>query len=267
MLAVFRQEFRLQRGSWIAWTIALIGLAAVYISVYPAFAKDAQAVTEAFSKLPQAIKNAMGTGGFQLLNFPGFIANVLPVFMLGGGIQAIGMGIAMLNRERLAGTSDFLLTKPLTRSNVFWQKLLANGGMLALTSFILITTLYTGAHVVKAESFSITTFLMVMAAFTLVQFWFLAVGALISQVAGRIRNSVGLSIALCFGLFILAMFSSIVGDEAIRYITPYKYIDLLKVVQDGAYEPMHLVVWLVVVTGSIVISWQLFRQRDVETAS
>lgn len=47
-----------------------------------------------------------------------------------------------------------------------------------------------------------TTFLMVMAAFSLVQFWFLAVGVLISQVAGRIRNSVGLSITLCFGLFI-----------------------------------------------------------------
>ncbi len=267
MLAVFRQELRMQRGSWITWTIVLLCLAAVYLSIYPSFAHDAKTVTEAFAKLPQAIKNAMGTGGFRLLNFPGFIANVLPIFMLAGGIQAVSMGISMLNRERLAGTSDFLISKPVARGSIFWQKLFANLCILLVTSLALIATLYIGALAVKADDFSTKTFLMVMAAFTLVQCWFLAVGIAISQLIGRIRNSIGLSIALCFGLFVLAMFSSIVGDETIRYLTPYKYIDLLKVVQDGNYEPAHLFVWLVVVVVAIGSSWLLFRRRDVESAS
>lgn len=43
--------------------------------------------------------------------------------MLGGDIQAISMGIAMLNRERLAGTSDFLLTKPLNTLECILEKL------------------------------------------------------------------------------------------------------------------------------------------------
>lgn len=267
MPTVFRQELRMQRGSWITWTIVLLCLAAVYLSIYPAFAHDAKTVTEAFANLPQAIKNAMGTGGFRLLNFPGFIANVLPIFMLAGGIQAVSMGISMLNRERLAGTSDFLLTKPVARSGVFWQKLLANLCILGVTSLMLIGTLYIGSHLVKADSFSTKTLLMVMAAFNLVQCWFLAVGIAISQLVGRIRNSIGLSIALCFGLFVLAMFSSVVGDETIRYLTPYKYIDLLKVVQEGSYEPAHLIVWLAVVVVAIGGSWLLFRHRDVESAS
>ncbi len=266
MLTVYRQELRMQRGSWVTWTVVLLCLATIYLSVYPAFAHDAQAVTEAFGRLPQAIRNAMGTGGFRLLSFPGFIANILPIFMLAGGIQAVSMGISMLNRERLAGTSDFLLTKPLTRSSVFWQKLLANLSILAITSIVLVATLLIGAHLANAEDFSTKTFLMVMAAFSLVQCWFFAVGIALSQGIGRIRNSIGVSIALCFGLFVLAMFSSVIGDETIRYLTPYKYIDLMKVVQDATYDTGHLVVATIIVVVCFMGSWAVFKRRDTESA-
>lgn len=266
MLGVFRQEIKMQRGSWLVWTLAVLCLAAVYVSVYPAFASDAKVVTETFAKLPQAVKNAMGTGGFRLLNFPGFFANVLPIFMLAGGIQAASLGISMTNRDRIAGTSDFLLSKPLGRSRIFWQKLFANLILLLATSAALIGGIYLGSRLINVDSFSSSTYLMVMAAFTFVQCWFLAVGVAIAQIAGRIRNSIGVSIALCFGLFVLAMFSSVVGDETIRYLTPYKYIDLLKVVQEHTYDIPHLIVGVAIIIVGTALGWLLYTHRDVEAA-
>jgi len=260
---IYRQELKMLRGSFIVWTLALLALATVYLSVYPAFARDADAVIQTFAHLPPAVKNAMGTGGFEIFTFLGFFANILPIFLLAGGIQAMNMGITMTNRERLAQTTDFLLSKPVARTRVFGQKLLANLTVITATSVVLIGYTYIGSQATGAGDFSKLTFLMVMAVFTGIQLWFLSVGLVVSALVGRIRVVIGISMAAVFSFFVLALFGSVIGDEAIRYMTPFKYVDLLEVVKMQSYELPHIIVWAGIVVIGIALSWLLYRRKDV----
>jgi ABC-2 type transport system permease protein len=260
---VFWQELKMLRGSFVVWLCAFIGIATIYISVYPAFAHDTEVVMNAFAKLPDAIKQAMGTGGFAVLTFPGFIANVLPILLLAGGMQAMNMGITLANREKLAQTTDFLLTRPVSRARVFSAKLLAHLVVIATTGVLLTWYIYASARFAGAEEFSLHTFLMIMAVFSGIQAWFLAVGMSISALVGRIRSLVAVSMAVVFGLFIFGMFGSVIGDETIRYVTPFKYVDLLRVVTDQSYDTMHLVVWASIVVIGIALSWTLYVRKDV----
>ena len=262
---IYRQELKMLRGSFLVWTLSLLAIATVYLSIYPAFANDVDVVKEAFSHLPDAIKNAMGTGGFEIFTFPGFFANILPIFLLAGGIQAMNMGITLANRERLAQTTDFLIAKPVSRSRIFVQKLLAHLNVIAVTSIILIGYIYAGSQMTGAGEFSTQTFLMVMAVFTGIQLWFLAVGMAVSALVGRIRAVVGISMATVFGLFVLSMFGSVIGDEATRYLTPFKYVNLLEVVKSQSYELSHILVWAGVVMVGIAISWVLYQRRDIHS--
>lgn len=260
---IYRQELKMLRGTFIVWLLALLALATIYLSVYPAFARDADAVIQAFAHLPQAVKSAMGTGGFEIFSFQGFFANILPIFLLAGGIQAMNMGITMTNRERLAQTTDFLMSKPVGRSRIFGQKLLANLTVIAATSVVLIGYIYIGSQINGAGEYSRLTFLMVMTVFTGIQLWFLSVGLVVSALVGRIRAVIGISMAAAFSFFVLAMFGSVIGDETIRYLTPFKYVDLLQVVKSQSYELPHIIVWASIVIIGIILSWILYRRKDI----
>jgi len=260
---VYRQEMRMLRGTFIVWMLSLLAIATIYLSIYPAFASDVDVVKEAFSRLPDAVKQAMGTGGFEIFSFPGFFANILPIFLLAGGIQAMNMGITLANREKLAQTTDFLITKPIGRSRIFSQKLLAHLTIIGLTGVILTSFIYAGSKVTNAEDFSTQAFLMVMAVFTGIQLWFLSAGMAVSAFVGRIRAVVGISMATVFGMFVLSMFGSVIGDEAIRYITPFKYIDLLEVVKSQTYELAHIIVWAVLIVVGLTVSWAIYRRKDI----
>lgn len=262
---VYLQELKMLRGSFVVWMLSLAAIATVYISIYPAFARDAQVVIDAFAKLPDTIKQAMGTGGFEILTFPGFFANVLPILLLAGGMQAMNMGITLANREKLAQTTDFLLAKPVGRSRVFAGKLAAHLTTIGLTGLLLTGYIYVVAHAADAGDFSAGVFLMIMAVFSGVQLWFLAVGMAVSALAGRIRSVIGVSLAVVFGLFVLGMFGSVIGDEAIRYISPFKYVDLLEVVTSQTYEAPHLIVWAVIVLVGVGLSWIIYRRKDIHT--
>ena len=262
---IYRQELKMLRGSFVVWTLSLLAIATVYLSIYPAFASDVDVVREAFSHLPAAVKQAMGTGGFEIFTFPGFFANILPIFLLAGGIQAMNMGVTLANREKLAQTTDFLLAKPAGRSRIFMQKLLAHLSVITLTNVILIGSIYAGSQIIDVGDFSTQTFLMVMAVFTGIQLWFLAVGMAASALVGRIRAVVGISMATVFGLFVLSMFGSVIGDEVIRYITPFKYVDLLEVVKSQTYELPHLIVWASIIIFCIGLSWTIYKRKDIHS--
>ncbi|MEO5949624.1 MAG: ABC transporter permease subunit [Candidatus Saccharimonas sp.] len=262
---IYRQELKMLRGSFIVWGLAILALATIYLSVYPAFSSDVDTIKEVFAHLPQAVKNAMGTGGFEIFTFPGFIANILPILLLAGSIQAMNMGITMTNREKLAQTTDFLLAKPVRRSRIFWHKLLAHLTIIFGMGITLTTYIYLGSAAVGAGDYSLQTFIMIMAVFTGIQLWFLSVGLLVSALVGRIRAVIGISMAVAFGLFVLAMFGSFIGDETIRYMTPFKYIDLLEVVKSQHYELAHVILWVGIVVASITLSWMMYARKDVHS--
>lgn len=262
---IYLQELRMLRGSFVVWMLSLLALAALYLSVYPAFSHDTQTLTEMFAHMSDAYRNIFSAGGFEIFTFLGFLANILSLLLLAGGIQAMNMGITLANRERLAQTTDFLLAKPVARWHIFGYKLLAHLTVLATTSLILITTVYVGAHAMGAGGFSMQTFLMIMGVFTGLQLWFFAVGLAVSAIAGRIRAIVGVSTATVFGSFVLGLLGSVIGDEAIRYVTPFKYVDLVEVLMHQTYDTAYIIVWAAVIVVSIGFSWTAYQRRDIRT--
>lgn len=251
------------RGSFIVWTGTLLILATVYLSVYPSFAKDADALRELVNNLPAAAKHFLGVGAMDMFTFVGFFANVSTVFMLALAIQAMNIGISMTNREALARTADFLLTKPVTRTRVFTEKLLASLTVVLATSTIFILYFYLGGKFVDSGSYNQKAFWMICGVLVGVQLWFLTVGILVAQLRGRIRSVIGLSLSIVLALFVLGLFGSAVNDQAVRLITPFKYIDLVKVISYAQYEAGYVLLWLVVAAGSCLAGWWLYKHRDV----
>jgi ABC-2 type transport system permease protein len=260
---VYRQELRMLRGSFIVWTASVLALATLYLTVYPAFAKDADSLQQIIAHFPAAVKSAMGAGLFDMFTFVGFFANISFVFMLAFAIQAMNIGISMTNREALARTTDFLLTKPLTRSRIFSQKLLASLTVLFATSVIFILYFFVGAKIAGAGAFDHKAFFMIYGVLAGLQLWFLGVGTVVAQLRRRVRSVISLSLGIVLALFVLGLFGGLTDDKLVRYVSPFKYIDLIKVIQHGQYETPYVVLWAAIVVLSLGAGWLLYKKRDV----
>jgi len=72
-----------------------------------------------------------------------------------------------------------------------------------------------------------------------------------------------ISLGIVFGFYILSLFGSAIGDEKIRYITPFKYFDVASVLKNGAYELKFIILSVILIVAFIEISYLVYSKKDI----
>lgn len=263
---VYLFELRTARFRTIAWIVATIALVALYFSVYPAFSKDVDTLRNLLNNLPAAARHIMGIGDMKLFSFLGFVGNVFPFITLIGAIQAATLGLGLLSKESAMKLSDFLLTKPKTRRAIFLQKVLAGVTILVTTEIAVSAAAFGIAFAVNAGDFSTHDFLLFWGAFALIQFWFFTAGLLVSQIVKKIKATAPLGLGMSFGFFLAAIFALIIGDDSVRWLTPFRFIDYRKIVTEGAYDMAHLLFGIGLVVTFTTVCYVIYTRKDVPAA-
>ena len=122
---LFKMEIRRNSFSLILWTIVIAVLITLTMSVYRTFIENQSKVMGMFSLIPKEVMQFKGISNFNdLLSVLGFYAvnNVIYMMVL-GSIYAIVLSSNILLKEEYNKTAEYLLTRPLTRSEIFFSKL------------------------------------------------------------------------------------------------------------------------------------------------
>ncbi|MDN4075083.1 hypothetical protein [Fictibacillus terranigra] len=75
-----------------------------------------------------------------------------------------------------------------------------------------------------------------------------------------------ISLGTVFAFFIISTFGSVIGDKAIRYITPFKFFDLPYIMKHSSYEPVYISIGASVVVVAVAASYMLFTKKDIHAA-
>ncbi|MDR7078718.1 ABC-2 type transport system permease protein [Neobacillus niacini] len=259
---ILLHELRAYRKSTIIWTISLVGTAALFMSFFPAFTKDTEEFTKLLEGYPAALREAFGINLNNFFSILGFYCYGLSFVTLCGAIQAMNLGTSIVSKEVREKTADFLLTKPVTRTTVLTNKLLA-----ALISIILTNIVYIGAATLLAfqvatEDFSVSIFILLSLTVFLVQMLFLAIGIIISVIVSRIKSVLTVSLATVFAFYFLGMFSA---DEAKRYLSPFKYFDTAYIMENASYETSFLITGAALMILAIGASYFIYAKKDIHS--
>jgi ABC-2 type transport system permease protein len=259
---IFFHELRAYRKSTLLWTFALLLTILVFLSMYPAFTKDLEITKKLLTGFPEPVRKAIGISMDSFFTLLGFYSFVFTYIMLCGSIQAMNYGLSVLSKEVTAHTADFLLTKPIKRTTIITAKLMAILSSLLFTNIIY--NIFAGGmlFILKTETFSWKVFLLISLSLFFVQLIFLTMGLLISVIKPRIKSVITISLATVFGFFILDMFNSVVKDQKLRYILPYKYFDSIYIIQHGSYELTYLVITIVFVICATLTSYRIYVKKD-----
>lgn len=260
---VFLRELRTYAKSTIIWTASLCTLIVVFMSLYPAFTKDIAATRDLLSQLPETVRTAFNISLGNFFTLYGFYAYLLSFAILAGAIQAMNVGTGIISKEVSGKTADFLLSKPITRSRVVSAKLAAALAVITFTNVVFWLVSYLAAATVAEESFAVgTLFLMALTLF-LVQLIFLALGALFAVTIPKIKSVVSVTLPTVFAFYIIGMIGDVLGNDNVRYISPFKFYDSLYIINNKALDTTFLIVEFVFLAVAIALSYVIYIKKDV----
>lgn len=262
---MFLHELKAYRKSTIVWSISLVALVALFLSMFPSFSKDAEEFKQLLEGFPVELRKAIGLSVDSIATLLGFFSYAFLYIKLAGAIQAMNLGTSILSKEIREKTADFLLTKPVTRTQIVTSKLLAALVSLVLTNIVFISATLMIASLVAGNDFSRKTLLLVSITLFFIQIMFLVIGILISIVFPRIKSVISVSLGTVFGFFMLGMISSTTDDTGLRFLTPFNYFDSAYIVKNMAYENSFLFVEIIFIIIAVGASYYMYVKKDVHS--
>lgn len=260
---IFRHELRAYRKSTIIWSLSLILIIVLFMSFYSSFAKDADEFINLLQNYPESIRKAFGINLDHFFSILGFYSYPLTFITLCGAIQAMNLGISIVSKEVREKTADFLLTKPITRTQVLTAKLLAAITSIAITFIVYFAAASVTALQVRTEAFNFKTFFLLSLTFLFIQLIFLAIGIIISVLVPKIKSVLTVSLATVFAFYFLGMFSTASGEEVKRYLSPFKYFDNAYIMDHASFEASFLIAGVVIIVGAIAASYVVYAKKDI----
>ncbi len=261
---IFRHEFQARLKSVIIWSIALTAIILIFFSIFSSFADQAALLSEMMDRFPPQLLAAFGMTGIDFATVLGYFSLIFLFVQICLAIQASNYGFGLVSIEETELTAEFLLTKPVSRSQILTSKLLAAFSCLAITdlvvwvSSILAITIFRGGR-----EYNMTTLFLLLLSVVIFQLFFLGVGLVISLLVKRVRNVTPYALGLAFGMYVLSAFSGIGDVSVLELLTPFKYFDPNYIVKNNAYDLPLVLLTVTIVVVSLVASYFLYIRRNI----
>jgi len=263
---IFKHEFKMHLKSVIIWSLGVAALIFLYFSLFPTFAQDAELINEMMAQFPEELLLAFGMTGVDLSTVLGFYSFLFLFAQICLAIQAANYGFSLVSVEETDLTADFLLAKPVGRTQIMTSKLLAAFSSLTITNIAVWIVSFSAINLFsEGRTFDTKPLLLLLLSIVVFQLVFLTVGLVISLIVKRVRSVTPFSMALAFGMYVLSAFSSMLGDSKLENITPFKHFEPNYIIQNTAYDPLVLISVTAIIV-SLVGSYLLYSKRDIPSA-
>ena len=264
---IFKHEFNMKKRSIIIWSLSLPAFMIFYMAFFPAMAKDSASFDAIMNNFPEEMLQALGMRpGLSLSSLMGFFTLTFAMIQLAIAIQAANYGFSILSEEERELTADFLMSKPVSRSRIYFSKFFAALLSLLITSIAVGISSFIALKLFNGgNSYEISNVFKLVLTVPVFQLVFLSIGMLVSLLFKKIRSVLSLSMGLSIGLYVVNSVSGILESDILGYITPFYYFEPGLILIDGAYDLKLFAMAIGIIILSLVSSYKLYNRRDIHS--
>lgn len=262
---IFKREISRNLKSLIIWSVVLGGLVLLMLSIYPQFNMQNQSMKELLNAYPEPLKKAFGMDKLDMSNILGFYGiEVYMITTLFGSIFASLLASNIISKEVNEKTVEFLLSKPVTRTGIVTEKLLAMSANILILNGITAIISILGFQFAKNEQVSMKTFFLLVLATILLHFTFATISFFMSTIIKKSRNILSVSLGLVFVCYFFGIISGVSSKfENLKYLSPFKYVDAGDILKANAIEPLYILIMVTVMVISIGLTYAVYRRKDI----
>lgn len=263
-------ELKSSRKQLAIWTLVIMGLTTMYMSIYPAMFDQSmdQIAKMKMSGMPEGFLKALNmSSSTDFTDIMQYISITLTYVIMGGSIFALLLGVNALSKEEANHTIVFLGAQPISRNQIITAKALA-----ALTNFTIFA-------LISAITLHICTFMFIQAPNTyqdvvsdlllinlgiyLIGLIFLSVGLLFGACI-KTSNAAGSAFMIFFVTYVIGVFSKLIDKvKDLIYLSPTDYFVPLKIIEDG-FETKFIVLTIVIILFSVIGTYIIYNRRDLK---
>jgi ABC-2 type transport system permease protein len=263
---LFLKEMRRNAISLLLWIIVITLLVSFTMSVYQTFVENRTKVMGMLNLVPKGALQFKGISNINdLTSVLGFYAvnNVIYMMVL-GSIFAMVLGSNILLKEEYNKTAEYLLTKPLNRTEVFFSKLAVIFVHVIILNVVTALAGLISIKLVQKVPFSLGAFLILTLYTLLLNMLFGAAGLFLSNLVKRPRPITTLGIGLVLFLYFIFTLSKITESASrIGYISPFKYVDMEVTSPSYHLEPWNVIYFVGFTIILTAISYRLYSRKDI----
>lgn len=260
-MTIFWHELRRGRTSLLVWSFAIGGMIIACMLMFPEMKKQVEEMDAVFSSLG-TFTTAFGLDRVSLGDPMGFYGieggNILG---LGGAFFAALLGIGALANEEKNRTAEFLLTHPISRMRVVFEKLLA-----IVAQLILLNTIIIGcgmlSFLIVEETIPWQTFSLLHIAFFILQVEIACICFMLSAFISR--KGLGIGLGLTAFLYFISLVANLSEKaEALRYVSPFSYAEAASIIAEEKIEIELILLAAIVILLTTVFTFWYYKRKDI----
>ena len=259
---LFLHEIKRNKLSLIIWSCALSFMLGVCVFIYPEMQTQMGDLSAMFSDMG-AFSDAFGMDSLNFGEFMGYfgveIGNTLGI---GGAVLAGIVGVNALSKEERDGTAELLLTMPVTREHIVFEKLLFAGFHILVVNLAaaIVSVISIAAISVEADAGKIA---LIFLANLIMQLEIMAITFGISAYMNK--NSMGIGIGVSLGLYFVSIVSNLTdGLEFIGKLTPFGYANSGYIIENGKIELIPLIIGVLISVVGIAAAFEKYLKKDIK---
>ena len=263
---VFKSELKAYFKSALFLTLGLCLAGVVLLSVFPTYHDSRDDVVRILAGFPPAALAAFGMDIENMFSFNGFYAFICGYLLLIFAILSSYFSISIFTREIRNKASDFLLTKPASRTRIFVSKLSACLAIVIACAVVFLVFAVIMFDIFEGAEEDFKNYLLMNLSIPLTGIVFVAFCTLISVTVRKMRSPSAAAQYTGYGFFIVSMFAEIIDDEKLFYLTPLKYFNPSYVFLNGRFELKFALVAAAVTVLFLGASLYIYNKKDIQAA-
>lgn len=260
---IFKFELKRIWKSSVIWTVFLILFLIVLMSaVYPVFTDSRYDVEQVLKGFPPEFASAFGMYLDDIFSYGGFYSFCFLYVAIMGSVMAASLGIELFSREKRAKCTDFIMTKPVSRSKLFLLKLLVPLSVLVIMNILYTASLF---FLCGTDGNPVSNVILAGSALFFTQLVILSIGTFIAVFLKKIRSVSGGAMAIAMGAFVLTALNNVLEDEALRYISVYKYFDVYLAFKEGSFEAPFVITAALITVILFIAAYLKYCRSDIHS--
>lgn len=262
---LYSKELKRNRKNLIIWSSIVIGFTILVMSVFPYMKNMGEEMAKMMSKLPEGMVRAMGIDEQTFNTILGLYNSYYGVYIIVLlSIYTSSTGATIISKEEKNKTAEFLLTKPISRKNLFVTKLsvlftLTFTAFFVQTITALIFVIALGEEHVKWSVFTTMHIhgLILILLFT-------CVGLALSMLIKPKRNFMGMTVGIVFGSYFLNTIAKVADTVSwIGYISPFHYLDFAVTDPNYSINFSQIGIMLFLSISLLIVSYKIYEKKDI----
>jgi len=176
------------------------------------------------------------------------------------------LGSGILLKEEYNKTAEYLLTRPVTRSEIFLSKLSVLLLFVFSLNFVTAAAGFISMEVFKTSPFSVKAFLVLSLYTLLLNLLFGALGIFLSTLVKRAKPITTFSIGLVLVLYFIFTLSKITDSvAALGFVSPFKYVSMDVVNPTYSIDPYYLMYFIGLSALAVAAAYRIYNHKDIYT--